>query len=207
MKCSALEQMWADNGSFLLMRHFHMREGPLFTTPCSVRHYGPFVSGLMFVRVASVWEALCGSRGLDNWLVLECQMAEEGIMVDSSCCHEVKVGVWRPPVKGGAQRFFFFVNGPFASLDPPSSQFSPAGVLLWRGDGNPGTWQQESDLLAPLSSSLSSVSFSLSWPSSFIFFSCSVSLHVCPPPKPGLLCPMSYFSWHLFYFKASFSLS
>lgn len=119
MKCSALEQMWADNGSFLLMRHFHMREGPLFTTPCSVRHYGPFVSGLMFVRVASVWEALCGSRGLDNWLVLECQMAEEGIMVDSSCCHEVKVGVWRPPVKGGAQRIFFFCEWALRLSWPP----------------------------------------------------------------------------------------
>lgn len=172
-----------------------------------MHHHGPFVSGWMFVRVASVWEKLGGRRGLDNWLVLECQMAEEGIMVDSSCCHEVEVGVWRPPVKGGAQSFFFFFYEWALRLSWPPSQFSPAGVLLWRGDGNPGTWQQAGDLLAPLSSSLSSLSFSLSWPSSFIFFSCSVSLHVCPPPKPGLLCPMSYFSWHLFYFKASFSLS
>ena len=70
-----------------------MHEGPLFTTPSGMHHYGPFVSGWMFVCVASVKGELGGSRGLDNWLVLECQMAEEGIMVDSSCCHEVEVGV------------------------------------------------------------------------------------------------------------------
>lgn len=181
-----------------------MNVGPLLTTPCVMHHYEAFVSGCMFVHVASVWEELCRSRGLDNWLVLECHMAEDGIMVDSSCCHEVEVGCEGLKWRGSAE--LFFVNGPFASFDP-TSHFSPAGVLLWRGDGNPGTWQQAADLLAPLSSSLSSFAFSLSWPSSFIFFSCSGSLPVSSPPRLDLLCPMSYFSWHLFYLKASFFLS
>lgn len=83
------------------MRHFHVCTGPLLTTPCVMHHYEAFVSGCMFVHVASVWEELCRSRGLDKWLVLECQMAEEGIMVDSSCCHEVEVGC-----EGGSAKLF-----------------------------------------------------------------------------------------------------
>lgn len=176
------------------MRHFHMHVGPLLTTPRGMHHYGPFVSGCMFVHVASVWEELCRSRGLDNWLVLECQMAEEGIIVDSSCSHEVEVGVWRPQVKGKVQSFF--CEWALRLFWPPP-QFSPAGVLLWRGDGNLGTWQQAADL-APLSSSLSSLSFSPSWPSYFIFFSCSVFLPVCP--LPSLVCFVPCLIFHGIYF-------
>lgn len=183
------------------MRHFHVCTGPLLTTPCVMHHYEAFVSGCMFVHVASVWEELCRSRGLDKWLVLECQMAEEGIMVDSSCCHEVEVGC-----EGGSAKLFC-EWALCVFWTPPPLHFSPAGVLLWRGDGNPGTWQQAADLLAPFSSNFSSLAFSLSWPSSFIFFSYSGSLPVSFPPRLGLLCPMPYFSWDLFYLKASFSLS
>jgi len=61
---------------------------------------------------------------VDNWLVLQCQMAEEGIMVDSSCCHG--------GVKGGGA---FFVNGPLVSLDPPPPQFSPVERFCGPGLG------------------------------------------------------------------------
>lgn len=93
--------------------------------------------------------------------------------------------------------------GPLPLLTPPPP-IQACRALLWWEDGNPGTWQKAGDLLAPRSSCLSSPSLSLSWPSSFIFFSCSLSLPVSPPPLLSLLCPMSYFSVHLFYFKASF---
>lgn len=131
MQCSALEHLLHIMVRFVNETFPHARGAAVHNT--FMHYYGPFVSGWMFVRVASVWEKLCGSRGLDNWLVLECQMAEEGIMVDSSCCHEVEVGVWRPPVKGGAQSFFFFVVFFYEwapRLSWPPSQFSPAGVLL-----------------------------------------------------------------------------
>lgn len=166
---------------------------------------GAFVSGCMFVHVASVWEELCRSRGLDNWLVLECQMAEEGIMVDSSCCHEVEVGC--EGLKWRGERRAFFVNGPFASFDPPPHPISVLpGSFCGKGMGTQEPGSKRLTFLH-LSSSLSSLAFSLSWPSSFIFFSCSGSLPVSSPPRLGLLCPMSYFSWHLFYLKASFFLS
>lgn len=168
----------------------------LQSAPHGRHYYGPFVSGCVCV-CTSVWVELCRSRGLDNWLVLECQMDEEGIMVDSSCCHGVEVGMWRPPVKGGTTELF--VNGPLAFLERPPLTFPPIEAyraLLWRGDGNPGTWQQAGDLLAPSSSCLYSPSFSLSWPSSFIFSSCSLS----PRLSPSLVWPALS---HVLFFSAS----
>lgn len=106
----------------------------------------------------------------------------------------VEVGVWRPQVKGGTG---LFVNGPLASLDPPPP-IQACRALLWRGDGNPGTWQQAGDLLAPRSCCLSSPSLSLSWPSSFIFSSCSLS--PCLSPLPGLACFVPCLIFQCIYF-------
>ncbi len=86
-------------------------------------------------------------------------MDEEGIMADSSCCHGEGGGGVKASSKGGGAGLF--VNGPLASLDPPPP-IQACRVLLWKGDGNPGTWQQAGDLLAPRSSCLSSLSLSLS---------------------------------------------
>lgn len=177
-----------------------MRAGLLLTTPCVMHHYEAFVSGCMFVHVASVWEELCRSSRLDNWLVLECQMAEEGIMVDSSCCHEVEVGCeglkWRGECRA------FFCEWALCLFWPPLPFQSCRGPFVERG------WEPRNLAASGWPScSLSSLAFSLSWLSSFIFFSCSGSLPVSSPPRLSLLCPMSYFSWHLFYLKASFSLT
>lgn len=146
----------------------------------------------------SVWGKLCRSRGLDNWLVLECQMAEEGIMADSSCCHGGGGGgceglKWRGPMA-------FCEWAPRLSWPPPSSLIQACRALLWWGDGNPGTWQQAGDLLAPLSCCLSSPSLSLSWPSSFIFSSCSLSLPLSPPHLPCLACFVPCLIFQCIYF-------
>lgn len=89
-------------------------------------------------------------------------------------------------------------------LTPPPP-IQACRVLLWRGDGNPGTWQKAGDLLAPRSGCLSSPS-----PFSFLtlLFYILLLLPLPPPrlPRSSLasLCPTSHFSVHLFYFKASF---
>lgn len=91
-------------------------------------------------------------------------MAEEEIMADSSCCHGGGGGGVKASSGAGGGRgegSGLFVNGPLASLDPPPP-IQACRELLWRGDGNPGTWQQAGDLLAPRSSCLSSPSLSLS---------------------------------------------
>lgn len=88
-------------------------------------------------------------------------MAEEGIMADSSCCHGVGGGGVKASSERGGGGPGLFVNGPLASLDPPPP-IQACRVLLWRGDGNPGTWQQAGDLLAPRSRCLSSPSLSVS---------------------------------------------
>lgn len=48
-------------------------------------------------------------------------MAEEGIMVDSSCCHRAGGGGVKGSSEGGVGGggTGLFVNGPLASLDPP----------------------------------------------------------------------------------------
>lgn len=102
------------------------------------------------------------------------------------------VGVWRPQVKGEHRAFCEWAPSPLLTPPPP---IQACRVLLWRGDGNPGTWQQAGDLLAPHSSCFSFPSLSLSWPSSFIFSSCSLS----PCLSPSLAWPCFV---HLFYFKA-----
>lgn len=155
----------------------------------------------------SAWGKLCGSSGFDNWLVQECQMAEEGIMADSSCCHEVEVGVWRAEVRGGLQGFFF-VNGSLASLDPhPRFPIQACrGSFVERGweprnlaaSGWPSSTSLELLLLSLLFSFLNLL---------FYILLLLLSLSVSPPPWLGLLCPISYFSVHLFYFKTPFSRS
>lgn len=171
-----------------------------------LHYYGPFVSGCVCVCTL-VWEELCRSRGLDNWLVLECQMDEEGIMVDSSCCHGVEVGMWRPPVKGGATELF--VNGPLAFLErlpSRSLQLRPTGRFCGEGMGTqePGS-KRVTFLHLRLAASTLPLFLFLDPP--LLYSPLAPSLPVCPPPWFGLLCPMSYFSVHLFYFKAYSSLS
>lgn len=176
----------------------------------------------------------CESRGPDNWLVLGCQMAEEGIIANSSCCHGVQVG----GVKG--RGVLFFVNGPLASLDPPSllptttpplflphtpilpaPRFKTVGCFCGEGMGTqePGSKRVTFQHLA-LAASLLLLSLCLDPP--FLYSTPALlrslafvpnpptsspqALHTSLPPWPALLCPAAYFSAHPLYFRASFSL-
>lgn len=104
-----------------------------------MHHYEAFVSGCMFMHVASVWEELCRSRGLDNWLVLECQMAEEGIMVDSSCCHEVEVGCEDLKWRGERRAFLWMGPLPLSTPPPPISVLPGSFCGEGMGTQEPGS--------------------------------------------------------------------
>lgn len=175
------------------MRHFHRRAGPPLTTPCVMHHYGPFVSGYMFVRVASVWEDLCRSRGLDNWLVLECQMAEEGIMVDSSCCHELEVGVWRPQVKGGVQSFICEWVLCLFWPPPPLPFQSCRGPFVERG------WEPRNLAASGWPSCTSLLSLFLFLGPPLLYSSPALALSLCLP-LPGLVCFVPCLIFHGIYF-------
>lgn len=171
-----------------------MSAGPLLTTPCVMHHYA-FVSGCMFVHVASVREELCRSRGLDNWLVLECQMAEEGIMVDSSFCHEVEVGCEGLKWRGSAELFLWM--GPLPLLTPPPISVLPASFC---GEGM-GTQEPGSKRLTFLHLSLAA---SLLLP--FLFLgppllysspALALSLYL---PLPGSACFVPCLIFHGIYF-------
>lgn len=168
-----------------------MCAGPLLTTPCVMHHYEAFVSGCMFVHVASVWEELCRTRGPDNWLVLECQMAEEGIMVDSSCCHEVEVGC-----EGGSAELFLWM-GPLPLLTPPPISVLPRSFC---GEGM-GTQEPGSKWLTFLHLSLAA---SLLLPFLFLgppllYSSPALALSLCLP-LPGLACFVPCRIFHGIYF-------
>lgn len=93
----------------------------------------------------------------------------------------------------GGSAELFFVNEPFASFDPPS-HFSPAGVLLWRGDGNPGTWQQAADLLV---ASLLLPFLFLGPPLLYSSPALALSLYL---PLPGSACFVPCLIFHGIYF-------
>lgn len=95
--------------------------------------YAPLWTLCVWVCVCvctSVWGELCRSRGLDNWLVLECQMAEEGIMADSSCCHGGGGGGVKASSERGRRAFCEWA--PRLSW-PPSPNSGLPGAFVERG--------------------------------------------------------------------------
>lgn len=126
----------------------------------------------------------CRSTGLDNWLVLECQMAEEGIMAGSSCCHG---GVRASNERGGHG---FLWMGPSPLLTPPPCDSGLPGPFVMRG------WEPRNLAESgwPSSTSVSSALLSLSWPPLFY-----IPLPRAPPPRVLPSLAWLVLSWLLFF--------